>query len=157
MKSAKGEILEKSDLASANVLPEKEQSAPVSKSEYYKKKFGSSKSDKPKAPKKKMGHSDEESIKMFKAGKSINEIAAERELSAGTIVKHLCTGLEAGQIGLKGLLTKEKILAITKVLVEHEENTLTEQKDMLGPDYSYDDFRMVIARRKAKAKGFITV
>ena len=153
LKAAKGEILEKSDLRTSPPPTIPGQKPVVSKGEYYKNKYGSGKSSKSKstAPKKKKGYSDEESFKLFQSGMSVAEIATRRELSSGTVVKHLCTAVEAGKLGLEKLIDAAKIRAIERVLEENQDKTLTEQKNLLGMDFSYDDFRLVIALRKSRS------
>ena len=104
------------------------------------------KTSKPKLPK---GSSQRESLKMFRAGKSIAEIASERNLARGTIEGHLADFVATGEVDPEELLTKEKIQAIEAALdkAKPEDNAYT-LRIQLGEDYSYADLRVVLNWRK---------
>ncbi len=92
--------------------------------------------------------SRETSLKMFLAGKSIQEIARERALVESTIEGHLCPFLESGEIKIGQLLTDEQQEAIGRELDAEKENSLGAVKKRLGEEYSYGQIKMMLAHRK---------
>ncbi len=102
--------------------------------------------DKKKAPKK--GDSRKLTLTLLQEGKTIPEIATERELAVSTIQGHLVTYVEKGELGLDGLVTPEKQAAITALAEKKEHKGLSELKQALGPDYDYGEIRLVLALQK---------
>jgi hypothetical protein len=102
-----------------------------------------------KGPKKKQapkGESMRISLKMYREGKSIFEIAKERNLATGTIESHLASFIPTGEVALEELVSLEKIKAIQAVLDESEEELKSSQiREILGEEYSYAEIRAVMA------------
>ena len=67
----------------------------------------------------------EVTYRLFRQGKSIEEIARERELVSGTIAGHLEHYVRSGEVKIEQLVAREKIT--------------------LGDDVSYADIRLVLA------------
>ncbi len=87
------------------------------------------------------------SFDLFRSGKSVFEIAQERNLSANTIDSHLIHFIETGDINIDDLLDKKKQQAIGKVIETIENKTLTALKEQL-PDISYSELKWMIAFQK---------
>lgn len=87
------------------------------------------------------------SFEMFRSGKSVSEIAAERGLGVSTIEGHLARFVESGEIHLDELVPVEKIAAIRKAIQESDnpEGWLSPIKEILGDDYTYGEIRAVLA------------
>lgn len=83
------------------------------------------------------------SYELYKAGKSIEEIAAERGFATTTIEGHLSHFIGTGELDIKDLVEEVKIQAIAEYLQQHESALLGEAKAALGDDYSYGELRMV--------------
>jgi uncharacterized protein YpbB len=103
-------------------------------------------------PSRKKGNSSRLSLDMYKAGKPIADIAAERKLAHGTIVMHLIEHIEDGEISVYDLVPVNKVSAITTLLATDGDASLTSIKNKLGNDYSYEDIRAVIMHRKWQDK-----
>jgi uncharacterized protein YpbB len=71
-----------------------------------------------KVEKPKKGESHRISLEMFQTGKSIEEIAAERNFSIGTIEGHLCSFLLTGEVLIEQLVDLETRKKITAVIDE---------------------------------------
>ena len=71
-----------------------------------------------KTEKPKKGESHRISLEMFQSGKSIEEIALERNFSSSTIEGHLCTFLATGEVVIGQLLDSETQKKITTVIDE---------------------------------------
>ena len=84
------------------------------------------------------------SFKMFKAGKSIQEIAEERGLVTSTIESHIATLILDGKLKLDEIMEKERSKKLKKSIQNIEFGNLTELKNKLDDEYSYSEIRMVL-------------
>lgn len=91
------------------------------------------------------GESQKISLDLFREGKSIGEIAAERQLAASTIMSHLVHCIGNGSLALVDILAREKADAIRKAIAESGTEQLGPVKEVLGDDYSFDEIRAVVA------------
>jgi len=84
------------------------------------------------------------SFKLFREGKTIEEIAKERGFVKSTIEGHLCKYVENGDIDILKLLEKEKI---DRILARYEKGIegLGELKNDLGNDISYGEIKLALA------------
>lgn len=104
--------------------------------------------EKPK-PRMAKGETMQISLRMFRDGMSIAEIAAERGLVTGTIESHLCSFISTGEILVEELVSKDKIAIIMDLLEKSDkEMNSTEIREILGDDYSFLEIRAVINSRK---------
>lgn len=90
--------------------------------------------------------------RLFRQGKNIEEIAKERELVSGTIAGHLEHYVRLGAVKIEQLVTKEKIMKITRyVQANGSDKGLTAIKAALGDEVSYADIRLVLATEKKES------
>lgn len=90
--------------------------------------------------------------RLFRQGKNIEEIAKERELVSGTIAGHLEHYVRLGAVKIEQLVTKEKIMKITRyVQANGSDKGLTAIKAALGDEVSYADIRLVLAAEKKES------
>lgn len=93
------------------------------------------------------------SFDLYKTGKSVAEIAAERSLSPITIESHLAHFVQLGQLDILELVPPEKIQAIEKVVKANPEvEQLTPLREQLGEAYSFGEIRMVVQWLKGKTE-----
>ncbi len=86
-------------------------------------------------------------LRFFKSGLSVEEIAKQQGLTVGTIVGHLERLYLSGEdIDLSGLVAEEKGEKIKKEFERLGIERLAPVKVALGDDYSYDELRIVRAR-----------
>ncbi len=91
---------------------------------------------------------------LWQEGKSIDEIAAERELSRGTIISHLAWLIERGKrVDLNRLVKPGKQKIIKKTAKKIGFDKLRPIKEMLGDDFSYDEIKLVVAKIKQEDGG----
>jgi len=88
--------------------------------------------------------SQAESLDLFKKGNSIQQIAAIRQLTEGTISGHLAMFVRTGELNALDLLTEERLNIILPVVIEVGGNTISPVKEILGDDFSYADIRIVL-------------
>ena len=92
-------------------------------------------------------------LQLYQQGLSIEEMAAQRGCTPGTIVKHLCELIEMKQpIELDRLVLPVKQELIAKAIHKLGCSSLKPLKEQLGENYSYDEIRLVCAwwRRERK-------
>jgi ATP-dependent DNA helicase RecQ len=94
------------------------------------------------------------SLKMFRSGLSVDEIAKERQLAVSTVETHLVRFIPSGEIGLEELVAKEKIEPIRSAILElGDVPGISPVKEFLGDEFSYGEIRAVVAEFMRKAKG----
>ena len=87
-------------------------------------------------------------FQMYKAGKTIEEIATERKLSQFTIEEHLCFFITTGELETSEFVDIQKQTAITKAVEIHGIASLRVIKENLPEEVTYGDIRMVLAGRR---------
>lgn len=86
------------------------------------------------------------SLKMFRSGRSIEEIATARNLALSTIEGHLARFIATGEVELNEVVAEHKIETIRTALIElNSENAIGPVKERLGENYSYGEIRAVAA------------
>jgi ATP-dependent DNA helicase RecQ len=85
------------------------------------------------------------SYTLYRAGKTIAEIAAERELAVSTIEGHLSFYIYNGSIDILEMVSEEKKLVIKDTVESYGAEKLGPLKEVLGDDFSYGEIRAVIA------------
>ncbi|HWS84101.1 MAG TPA: DNA helicase RecQ [Ktedonobacteraceae bacterium] len=85
-------------------------------------------------------------LELYKQGRSIKEIAEERNLKPDTIMGHLADLYEAGEtINIEQLIQHGHYNAIVDALRQADGRVLGTVKDFLGDEYSYGEIRLVRA------------
>ncbi len=84
---------------------------------------------------------------LYKAGKSIEEIAEERGFVPSTIESHLCHYVETGEIDPFQIIKKEKLDNILS-LITAETTGSGEIKAQLGDEYTWGEVKMALAHYK---------
>ncbi|HUS35903.1 MAG TPA: DNA helicase RecQ [Verrucomicrobiae bacterium] len=87
-----------------------------------------------------------ETVRLFREGKSPDEIAALRKLSRGTIMNHIGSAISAGEkLDITGLVTAAEQEEIRGAFERHPGGLLSPVKEALGSKYTYDQLRLVAA------------
>lgn len=121
--------VQRPDLSEASLKPAKEKEA--------------------KEPKEPKQDTKEVTYALYLQGKSLDEIAKERELVTGTIAGHLEQYIRSGVIKVEQLVTREKIDKITRYLAKNgNAQGLTMLKAALGDGVTYADIKLVMASLK---------
>jgi len=98
-----------------------------------------------KVPKEKKPNTRVVTFELFQQGKSIAEIAKERELVETTIESHLSTYVAQGKIGVERFIDKSKIETIVKAAEKLETVNLSPIKEELKHKFSYSEIRFAMA------------
>lgn len=83
------------------------------------------------------------SFELFNSGKTVEDVATERNLSPSTIESHLSLFLASGELDIYKLMDKEKVNVITDYFRSEKPSSLKDAKLALGDDYSYSDLKFV--------------
>jgi hypothetical protein len=83
------------------------------------------------------------SYNLYKTGKSIEEIAAERNFTIGTIEGHLTHFITEGKILVTELMQVEKLKLIMEHIKKYPDFSSNQRKMALGENVSYADLRAV--------------
>jgi ATP-dependent DNA helicase RecQ len=85
------------------------------------------------------------SLSLFQKGKTVAEIAAERELTINTIESHLSYYVSAGELLIDDLVDIQKQKAIEKAAEMYGGNGLKILKENLPEEISYGEIKLVLA------------
>lgn len=96
-------------------------------------------------PVRKRGNTYAETLKLYTEGKSISEIASERNLSPSTIEGHLAKFIPSGEVKIENVVSPEKISLIETALEDFDGKSITPIKQQLGDDVSFGEIRLVMA------------
>lgn len=86
-----------------------------------------------------------ESFRLFKEGKTISEIAAERNFTIQTIEGHLAHFVQKGEINIEELVSREKLLLIEPAIRGFDGGPITSVKQKLGNNVSFGEIKLAIA------------
>jgi tetratricopeptide repeat protein len=88
---------------------------------------------------------NEQTFTLFKAGKSIDEIAKERGFTRDTILRHLFPYIQQGDIQLNELIEEKKINLIKRIIkAVGKEEGMKPIKELCPSDITYDDINLVM-------------
>ncbi len=90
------------------------------------------------------------SFELFKSGKTIAEIAKERNFTYTTIEGHLAHYVESGDLSINDLISHEKQALIKEAINKFGDESLTVIKQNLPDAISFNEIRMVNADLKQK-------
>jgi ATP-dependent DNA helicase RecQ len=84
------------------------------------------------------------SFDLFKEGKSVAEIAKERNLSLGTIEGHLASFVASGEININDMVSEKKQILIKEAAQLYAKEGFKILKEHLPEDITYGEIRMVL-------------
>lgn len=89
------------------------------------------------------------SLELHKQGKTLAQIAAERDLTVNTIEGHLAHYMSTNELDVNDFLPGDKIMAIKNAVKTLDTRIFGELKNHLGSEISYGEIRMVLATMPA--------
>jgi hypothetical protein len=99
----------------------------------------------PKGEKPVKGDTYRKTFALLKEGKTVAEVAAERQLSVGTIEGHVAKGIAEGEVEIGTVMEEAVRNVIADWMREHPEGTTQDARNHFGETYSYGQLRMVQA------------
>jgi nucleoside-triphosphatase THEP1 len=109
------------------------------------------KTKEPKLKGEKKADTKSETFKLFKEGRSIEQIAETREMAVSTIEGHLVQYVAKGKVNAKDLVTEEKLRQITSVIKEFNTFQVGTLKEILNEDCSYREIKVAVASYLAES------
>jgi len=98
-----------------------------------------------------MGDSARETLRRFRAGASVEQIARERGMTAGTIYGHLAEGLERGEpVDLQKIFSVSELAEVAIAFNAHPSFALSPVFELLGGRIDYDRLRVFRAAANAR-------
>ena len=112
--------------------------------EYVDKNKLSPREVKPDKPKTEKGSSQKESLRLFKSGLNIVEIATQRGFAQTTIEGHLSEFISTGEISITELMPEKRYKKLLKLVNTLQFDGLSDLKNKVGDTYGYGELRMLI-------------
>ena len=101
--------------------------------------------DEKEKPKEKKIDTKECTYNLFKAGKSVEEVAKERGLKASTIMGHLIPYIQNGEVKLEDVIDEKKIDIIKRIIkVKGTDGGMIPIKELCPSTITYNDILLVI-------------
>ena len=96
-------------------------------------------------PKKVKVDTKAETLKMYREGMSVKDIAAARSLTSGTIESHLAHYVGTGELNINDFVSTSHQVIIRGVIKSFgiKAHTISDIKNALPPDYTYAEIKMV--------------
>jgi hypothetical protein len=109
---------------------------------------------KPKGTKAAPGETFELTYQMYQEGKSLEDIAAVRNLTKSTIEGHMSKFIEEGKVDVYKIVAKEKVEVILAELKQYLDPAvgMAPIKQNLPEDYSYSEIKCVMKHKEWMAK-----
>ncbi len=101
----------------------------------------------PKEKKEPKKSTYEQTLELVERGMSIEEIARVRQFSVGTINTHLVNLIKAEKMELEDVMPAERIAFLASELLDAEGKSLTEIKEKLGDEVTYDELKLFQASK----------
>jgi len=95
-------------------------------------------------PKRQKGETKKISLELFKSGKSINDIALERELNVNTISGHLASFIPTGEVKITDIISEDYYNELKELIPTKEYENLSDLKYQLDDKFSYGEIRLVL-------------
>jgi uncharacterized protein YpbB len=87
---------------------------------------------------------------MYKKGKSLEEIAAERELTIGTIKAHMTHYVGEGQLDVLNFIDEDLLKKIIDASITNNTVVAGDLKSYLGTGVLWSEIRMALAHLECK-------
>jgi uncharacterized protein YpbB len=95
--------------------------------------------------KQEKGESHRESLRLYKEGKRIEDIAKERLMATSTIEGHLASFIRSGEVKIADFLNEIELAEIKKVIDKFDNLQLGPIKSELGDKFTYGQLRMAVS------------
>jgi predicted transcriptional regulator len=104
--------------------------------------------DAPAKKKKVKAETYQVTYSLYSTGKSIEDIAKERNLSIGTIQGHFARLISTGVIQIEAVMPTERFAKIKEALTANPQKTVGEIMTILNNEFTYGEMRMVMAHNE---------
>ncbi len=98
---------------------------------------------KPKKPKRQKGETQRITLEMWNEGKTVLEIAKERNLVIGTIKSHMSKWIKEGKVSIEKLMDMEKVKTAWKCIEDNPDKSSAELRGIIPFNIDYSELAMV--------------
>ncbi|MCX6275595.1 MAG: AAA family ATPase [Bacteroidetes bacterium] len=102
--------------------------------------------------KKEKGSTFNDTLTLYKEGKTIAEISTIRSLKASTIKSHFAKWILTGDIDINKVMNSENIVRLEKFVLKNGHDNYAAFKTEIGHEFDYNDLRMVVNHLSFKRK-----
>ncbi|WP_456440096.1 helix-turn-helix domain-containing protein [Psychroserpens sp.] len=95
-------------------------------------------------PKRQKGETKRISLELFKSGKSIDQIALERELNVNTIIGHLASFIPSGDVKITDLISEKHYTELKAIIPKQKFENLSDLKHQIDDKYTFGELRLVL-------------
>jgi hypothetical protein len=95
-------------------------------------------------PKRQKGDTKKTSLELFKAGKSIAQIALERDLNVNTITGHLASFISSDEVKIADLISETYYNELKAIIPKKKFENISDLKHQLDNKFSFGDIRLVL-------------
>ncbi|WP_452220593.1 helix-turn-helix domain-containing protein [Lacinutrix salivirga] len=95
-------------------------------------------------PKRQRGDTKKTSLELFKSGKSIEQIAMERDLNMNTITGHLASFIASGEVKILDLISEKHYNELKAIIPKKKFENLSDLKHQIDDKYTYGELRLVL-------------
>jgi len=95
-------------------------------------------------PKRQKGETKNISLELFKTGKSIEQIALERELNSNTIFGHLANFIPSGEVKTTDLISERHYKDLKEIIPKQTFENISDLKHQIDEKYTYGEIRLVL-------------
>jgi len=106
-----------------------------------------------KKEKAEKGSSLRETLALYRAGKTLEEISKHRGLAISTLEGHLAQLVKLGELDIHELMEDQRLEVILDVLNSTGSTSMTMAKQKLGEGYSYGEIKAVLNYRELSKQG----
>src|SRR5438034_11712019 len=103
-----------------------------------------------KPPEPSKANTKQISFDLYKSGKTVAQIAAERNLAVSTIEGHLAYFIARRELDISDFLTKEQVDEIAGFFEKRNTESIAEAKAHFGERFLYGQLRMVLEHMKTR-------
>ncbi|MEJ6791158.1 MAG: helix-turn-helix domain-containing protein [Lacinutrix sp.] len=95
-------------------------------------------------PKRQRGDTNRTSLQLFKSGKSIEQIAMERDLNVNTITGHLASFIASGEVKILDLISEKHYKELKAIIPNQKFENLSDLKHQVDNKYTFGELRLVL-------------
>ncbi|WP_033959309.1 helix-turn-helix domain-containing protein [Psychroserpens jangbogonensis] len=95
-------------------------------------------------PKRQKGDTKRISLELFISGKSIDQIALERELNVNTIIGHLASFIPSGDVKITDLISEKHYKELNAIIPKQKFENISDLKHQIDDKYTFGELRLVL-------------
>ncbi|WP_290697952.1 helix-turn-helix domain-containing protein [Lacinutrix sp.] len=95
-------------------------------------------------PKRKRGDTNRTSLQLFKSGKSVEQIAMERDLNVNTIIGHLASFITSGEVKILDLISEKHYKELKAIIPKQKFENISDLKHKIDNKYTFGELRLVL-------------